>query len=343
MPEDASTPIAAGLTYSPAFRITSPWRKSSPSGRTLRPASRELRISTSSDPASVSSTRTTVSAPAGTGAPVMILTASPVFIDAGASLPAATSPMTRNVHGMRAMSLALTAYPSIDDARHGGMLARAATGSASTAPSADESGTHSTGIRSTDARICSDASAALTAPRLTCYSFVVRRQRRCDRVGRHRYRGRWCRPLVGENAEDEPFTIGVGYVAGERPDPVQGAGLRVYVVRRRCSDHAARDRAVDSGDRERVVECCEVGVCLHPIEYSDDRFRRNQIGACHSASVMQLVTIAWNSPCRELAAGDSDSAVSDTNARPFETERAHEDFAHLVLRWLEKVRKNLPQ
>src|SRR6185312_15115491 len=273
MPEDASTPIAAGLTYSPALRITSPLRKSSPSGRTLHPASRELRISTSSDPASVSSTRTTVSAPAGTGAPVMILTASPAFIDAGDSPPAATSPMTRSVHGTRAMSLALTAYPSIDDARHGGMLARAVTGSASTAPSADESGTHSTGIRSTDARICADASAALTAPRLNCDSSTVRRQRRRDRIGRHRYRGRRCGPLVRENAEDEPFPIGVGYVAGKRPDPVQGACLRVHVVRRRCSDHAARDRAVDSCDRECVVERCEVGVRLHPVEYSDDRFR----------------------------------------------------------------------
>src|SRR6185437_1464291 len=274
---------------------------------------------------------------------VMILTASPDFIDAGDSPPAATSPMTRSVHGTRAMSLALTAYPSIDDARHGGMLARAVTGSASTAPSADESGTHSTGIRSTDARICADASAALTAPRLNCDSSTVRRQRRRDRIGRHRYRGRRCGPLVRENAEDEPFPIGVGYVAGKRPDPVQGACLRVHVVRRRCSDHAARDRAVDSCDRECVVERCEVGVRLQPVEYSDDRFRRDQIGACHSASVMQLVAIAWNSPGRELAARDGDSAVSDTNARPFETERAHEDLAHLVLRWLEEVRKNLAQ
>src|SRR6185312_10466031 len=99
-----------------------------------------------------------------------------VLIDNGASLPAATSPMTRNVQGTRAMSLALTAYPSIDDARHGGILARAATGSASTAPSADERGTDSTGIRSTEARIRPDVPAALPPPRLNCYSLAVRRQ-----------------------------------------------------------------------------------------------------------------------------------------------------------------------
>jgi len=51
---------------------------------------------TVSRPSSVSSTRTTVSAPSGIGAPVMIRIASPAPTAAAGTEPAATSPITRS-------------------------------------------------------------------------------------------------------------------------------------------------------------------------------------------------------------------------------------------------------
>ena len=74
---DASTPSSAAPSSVPAGSTVSPRRMSSPAWRMLTPTSRSLRISTTSDPKSVSSCRITVSAPAGSGAPVKIRAHSP--------------------------------------------------------------------------------------------------------------------------------------------------------------------------------------------------------------------------------------------------------------------------
>ena len=74
---EASTPSSAAPSSVPASSTVAPRRMSSPTCRRLIPASRSLRISTTSTPRSVSSCRMTPSAPAGSGAPVKMRAHSP--------------------------------------------------------------------------------------------------------------------------------------------------------------------------------------------------------------------------------------------------------------------------
>lgn len=71
--------------------------KSSPALRMFLPESRWLRMVTISRPSSVSSWRITVSAPAGTGAPVMTRMDSPDAIGREGNAPAAIVSTTRSV------------------------------------------------------------------------------------------------------------------------------------------------------------------------------------------------------------------------------------------------------
>src|SRR5690606_6856138 len=87
-------------------------------------------------PPSVSSTGTTVSAPAGIGPPVMMRTAWPGPTARRSSAPAATSAITGSVTGTSAMSLARTAYPAMAGLANGGSGTGEVTSSARVAPSA---------------------------------------------------------------------------------------------------------------------------------------------------------------------------------------------------------------
>jgi hypothetical protein len=104
------------------------------------PASRSSRTSTvpGSASASVSSTRTTVSAPGGRGAPVMIRTASPAANSGPGPSPARTCRTTRRRTGASALAPATsaprTAKPSMALLSHGGSVASATTSSASARP-----------------------------------------------------------------------------------------------------------------------------------------------------------------------------------------------------------------
>src|SRR5690348_4537682 len=104
------------------------------------PSTGALLIVTVCVPPSVHSTGTTASAPAGTGAPVMIRTANPGCTTIDAALPAARSPETCNCTGAvseaAATSACRTAYPSIAELSNGGIEPVATTSSASTQPCA---------------------------------------------------------------------------------------------------------------------------------------------------------------------------------------------------------------
>ena len=91
---------------------------------------------TEPSPGSVSSTLTMASAPAGIGAPVMILIASPGPTRRVGTLPAGTSSMTVSVAGVAVTSSDRTAYPSIAELSNGGMSWEAMTSAASTNPEA---------------------------------------------------------------------------------------------------------------------------------------------------------------------------------------------------------------
>ncbi len=108
-PIDASTPISAGPIAVPAASSSSPSRKSSPRRRTFFIPSRALLIATRAVPPSVSSTRITVSVPAGTGAPVMTRTAVPGASGPLGDPPAATLPLTGSTTGAAADALAMSA------------------------------------------------------------------------------------------------------------------------------------------------------------------------------------------------------------------------------------------
>ena len=112
---------------------------------------------TTSVPASVRSTGTTASAPAGIGAPVMIRMAVPGRTSSVARKPAGTSSITVSDTGADSvaepMSAARTAYPSIEELSNDGRGHGAATSSASTQPCAAMSGTSSGVSGSTPARI----------------------------------------------------------------------------------------------------------------------------------------------------------------------------------------------
>ena len=134
----ASTPSTAGSTTVPARSTVvagcdivagaphgrprrSPWRRGA---RRLSPRR------------SLSSTIATASAPAGTGAPVMIRTASPrPRTPSYGGAPAAISPTTFSSTGTAARSAAWTAYPSTAELANGGTSSVATTSAASTRPS----------------------------------------------------------------------------------------------------------------------------------------------------------------------------------------------------------------
>ena len=116
-PTAASMPISCGRNTLPGCNTTWPACTSSPACRTFAPAGGAIRISTSSpsghcpEPAEgrVSSKRTTVSAPAGTGAPVIMRIAWPGPTATSGTYPAATSPTTRSRTGAWATSAPRTA------------------------------------------------------------------------------------------------------------------------------------------------------------------------------------------------------------------------------------------
>jgi hypothetical protein len=87
-------PSAAGVRAKPFGRSSSPWRRSSPASRTFAPRFTGDAIFTRAPSDSVASTGTTESAPAGSGAPVMIRIAVPGLTASLATLPAGTSSRT---------------------------------------------------------------------------------------------------------------------------------------------------------------------------------------------------------------------------------------------------------
>ena len=99
-PAAAQTPITPGLTTRPGAATRSPARRSLPAARRLVPALTEARIRTAPSSSAVSSTRTTASAPAGTGAPVMIRIAVPACSGCGGPTPARTSPRSGRRTGL---------------------------------------------------------------------------------------------------------------------------------------------------------------------------------------------------------------------------------------------------
>jgi hypothetical protein len=103
------------------------------------------RTETNGIPASVSSTLTMVSAPAGTIAPVMMRAASPGPTGRLGASPAAISAITGRRTGAwavaAAMSAARTAYPSMAELSKPGRSTRDATSVAATSPAASLSGT----------------------------------------------------------------------------------------------------------------------------------------------------------------------------------------------------------
>ena len=96
---------------------------------------------------SVASTRTTVSAPSGIGAPVMIRHAAPGRHSRGTASPAGMSPATGSATGAAspAMSSKRRAKPSMAEFVKGGTGTAARTSSARTAPAHDSSGASTAG------------------------------------------------------------------------------------------------------------------------------------------------------------------------------------------------------
>ena len=107
----ASTPATGGVTIVPGANSSVPARMSSPTPRSAVPGATCAPMRTRRPPSSrsVSSTITTASAPAGTGAPVMIRIASPGCSSWSEYAPAATSPTTASSTGTRATSALTTA------------------------------------------------------------------------------------------------------------------------------------------------------------------------------------------------------------------------------------------
>ena len=99
----------AGPSRVPVSSTRLPASRSLPAGLTAVPASVATLMATRSEPPSVCSTCTTVSAPAGIGAPVMILMACPRPTARLGTLPAATSSRTSRRAGSSIRSAASTA------------------------------------------------------------------------------------------------------------------------------------------------------------------------------------------------------------------------------------------
>ncbi len=141
-------PASAGRICVPLAMMQFPFLTSSPWGRIFPPRSTSLKILTESSEGSVSSTFTTVSAPFGMGAPVMIRMAWPRPTALAGTLPAGTSSITFNTIGLVMACSCLissqrTANPSMAELSHGGLSLGAMMSSASTRPSASSSPTFS--------------------------------------------------------------------------------------------------------------------------------------------------------------------------------------------------------
>jgi len=114
-PIAASIPISAGPILVPVFITRAPFLTSSPALPTFWPwsAALNIRVEPAASSLSVYSTMTTESAPAGSGAPVMIRAAWPLPTLARELRPAGTSSITFKVTGdfspAPLVSIALTA------------------------------------------------------------------------------------------------------------------------------------------------------------------------------------------------------------------------------------------
>ena len=144
----ANIPTSAGRSRVPLEMMVAPCVTSSPLGRMLAPLGSGWKIRTLSDVGSVYSTRTTVSAPSGTGAPVMMRIASPGPTVFFAAVPACTSSIifrtgSFSISCSFLMSSHRTAKPSIAELFQGGLSLRATISSPNTRPNASRSPTFS--------------------------------------------------------------------------------------------------------------------------------------------------------------------------------------------------------
>ena len=154
-PTDASTPTSAGPMTAPASRTTAPGSMSSPARRTLAPGRTGTWMVTMPSRSSVSSTRTTVSAPSGTTDPVKILAAVPGSTGTASNVPAGALPISRSRAGAVRTSSPRTANPSIAELAAAGTARAATTSSPATRPAAVPSSSRSvpsTGVASSTAR-----------------------------------------------------------------------------------------------------------------------------------------------------------------------------------------------
>src|SRR5271169_2196291 len=147
----------------PRGTTTSPRRPSAPAGTTFSPALTERLTITVASEDSVYSTMTTASAPLGTGAPVMISTASPapvVILLSSSVAPALMLPTHCRRAGTACTSAARTAYPSRVARGKGGKSRSARKSSARTRPTASKSVDNSGSVGVNLAACCSTARRA---------------------------------------------------------------------------------------------------------------------------------------------------------------------------------------
>ena len=130
-PTVAKTANSKAEMILPASMTSSPAWCSDPCRAILSPALAGLRTSTcSASIRSVCSTITTASTPPGTGAPVMMWTASPSLISSEEKSPAFISPTDFRRTGTFLTSSALTPYPSRIERSNGGWSVSSTMGSA---------------------------------------------------------------------------------------------------------------------------------------------------------------------------------------------------------------------
>ncbi len=108
-PAAASSPSGAGPSLLPAASSGSPGTASPPARRIAAPGVTAALIATRAVPPSVSSTGTTASAPAGSGAPVVIRRQLPGASSCSRVSPAVTSPVTGRSTGESAVAAATSA------------------------------------------------------------------------------------------------------------------------------------------------------------------------------------------------------------------------------------------
>src|SRR5882672_4791797 len=174
-PSAASNAMVPGPITSPERASVSPTGKSSPAGRTFSPTATGARMRTvaasGDETASVCSIATTASAPAGSGAPVMIRIASPRATACVATPPAASVSLTASVTDApaeaEATSAARTANPSIAELSKRGNGSCATRSARSVRSSASSSAIVSAGMIAiaARARIAERASSNVTKRR----------------------------------------------------------------------------------------------------------------------------------------------------------------------------------